>query len=78
MRRDPYKIDLNGFPANRIHVLQNRTKINPKILEMVSEYEYDVMMFMMLCTSTYIHKQSKQVLRFRLAWSLVGKYPLEV
>ena len=48
---DSHKVDLNSFPANRIHVLQNRTKINPKILEMVSEYEYDVVMFMMLCTN---------------------------
>ena len=46
------------FPADRIHVLQNRTKINPEILEMVSEYEYDVMMFMTSYTSRYI--QTKQ------------------
>ena len=43
---------------------------------MVSEYEYDVMMFMMLCTSKY--KQNKQVLRLRLAWGFIGKDPLEV
>ena len=76
MRRYLYEVDLYSIPVSGCHVLQNRTKINPKILEMVSGYEYDVMMFMMLCKSIY--KQSKQVLRFRLAWSLIGKYPLEV
>ena len=42
------------IPLDRIHVLQNRTKINLNILEMVSEYEYDVMMFMMLRTNKHI------------------------
>ena len=48
---------------------------------MVSENSYDVMMFMMLCTSIHtkqtscyvqiiIYIQSRQILRFRLAWSL--------
>ena len=40
----------------------------------------DVMMFMMLCTSKQVvmYTQSRQVLRFKLAWSLIGKYPLEI
>ena len=44
---------------------------------MVSENEYDVMMFMMY-VQVNIYKQGKQVLRFRLACSLIAKYPLEV
>ena len=55
-----YEIDLDSIPADKSHVLQKRTKINPKkILEMVSENEYDVMMFMMLCTSKYM--QTRQI-----------------
>ena len=46
---------------------------------MVSENAYDVMMFMMLCTSKKVimYTQSKQVLRYACI-QLVGKYPLEV
>ena len=50
---------------------------------MVSENAYDVMMFMMLCTSmqskqVIMYTQSSKVLRFRLAWGFIGKHPLEV
>ena len=44
---------------------------------MVSEYEYDVMMFMMLCTSMYIQTKKKG-LRFKACMGFVVKYPLEV
>ena len=32
LQRDPYKVDLNCFPAERLHVLQNKNKdedLNP-------------------------------------------------
>ena len=43
------------------HVLQNITKINPKILEMVSENDMMFMMLMMLCTSVYTKRTSPWV-----------------
>ena len=59
LKRYSHKADLDGISTSGNHDLQNRTKINPKILEMVSEYEYAVMMFMMLCTSIYIQTKKK-------------------
>ena len=45
---------------------------------MVSEYEYDVYDAYDVYDVMYKYIQRKLVLRFRIAWSLIGKYPLEV